>query len=792
MTLQMRHNRILAKSLLCVKANQPPADVRELMVPAYSAGQVLVMHDMLGIYQPAPRFSRQFAPVGAMMNAALKSYVDAVQSRSFPAAEHTVVMDPVEWQSFQNVVADTDCTQPLATHPPRQQRSTEVAGLESDAVPPIRHVCIVGGGAMGSLLASKLNEVEGVSVTMLTRWLAHKAAIDSHGLSCTAAGVAGTSTGVVNAAIKTAACAEDVTEPVDLAIVAVKGHHTAAAAADCDAILSPDGGVVLTLQNGINHPRLQHALGAARTVIPGVTSHGATMEAPGSVVHAGEGRTEIGVLCSDAGAAGAGAGDNALHDDRHHHAVHALLNQAGFDTEVVVGTHSVEEMLWRKLLVNAVINPLTAILDVSNGALREPVHAGLIEALVAEISATATANGILLPADPLASVTAVLDGTASNVSSMLADVRRGDPTEIGQIAGPILAAAHDAAVPTPILRTLDALVRAKEEAATTAAAAAAQRLPRDVVLPSETGALPIVITKIAEMQATSRGSSGSVAFVPTMGGLHKGHLNLVRAARAVADVVVVSVFVNPTQFAADEDFDLYPRRLESDCAMLREAGADYVFAPTSDEMYPDGASASAGVEVDVGGIDGLSEGVARPGFFKGVATVCTKLFNAVQPDHVIFGQKDALQCMVIQRLVRNLAFPITVHIEPTVREHDGLAMSSRNARLTTEQRAEAAVVYRSLSAARDAAAAGVAGGAGGGIVQTSAVSVGSLKSTVSAVLDGSPAVKHVDYISFAHPTTGEEMDDGEIAGAGTVISTAVVLHGGDQSDPVRLLDNVVL
>lgn len=639
------------------------------------------MHDMLGIYQPAPRFSRQFAPVGDMMESALESYVDAVQSRSFPAAEHTVRMKADEWQAFQSHVAAATAAasgelvgiQHGSTPSARASTPAAAASVGVD-VAPIRHVCVVGGGAMGSLLASKLNEVDGVAVTMLTRWHDHKAVVDACGLTrilpaptpaaeaeaATMSHAATGSAGTTNGPIRTAASAEDVAAfaAVDLAIVAVKGPHTAAAAADCDAILAEDGGVVLTLQNGINHPQLQDMLGLARTVIPGVTTHGATMIAPGSVVHAGEGRTEIGVLVNlggeevaTASTTGTSASAAAAAAPAAHYAVQGLLNRAGITTDLVFGADAVDAMLWRKLLVNAVINPLTAILDVRNGELRDPAHASLVSALVAEIAATATANGISMPRDPADLVATVLDETSENVSSMLADIRRGNATEIGQIGGPILEAARHAAVPTPVLQTIAALVRAKEvkagrstrgadEGGRTAdidggigggKGAAVEVMPSASTLPSSIGAPPIVITTIADMQATSRASAGTVAFVPTMGGLHQGHLDLVRAARRLADVVVVSVFVNPKQFAAHEDFGLYPRQLESDCKMLHEVGADYVFAPSGAEMYPTGPGA---VDVEVAGIEGLSEGAARPGFFKGVATVCAKLFNAVLPDHV--------------------------------------------------------------------------------------------------------------------------------------------------------------
>jgi pantoate--beta-alanine ligase len=182
-----------------------------------------------------------------------------------------------------------------------------------------------------------------------------------------------------------------------------------------------------------------------------------------------------------------------------------------------------------------------------------------------------------------------------------------------------------------------------------------------------------------------------------MGALHEGHLSLIRAARAGSDVVVVSIFVNPTQFGPTEDLDRYPRDLERDRELCEEAGADLIFSPAPEEMYPKGYSTWVEVE---GLTDGLC-GRSRPGHFRGVCTVVTKLFNICQPNQAYFGEKDAQQLAVITRMARNLDMRVRIVPCPTVREADGLAMSSRNVRLTGEQRAQAPVLHRALSAARD-------------------------------------------------------------------------------------------
>jgi pantoate--beta-alanine ligase len=189
----------------------------------------------------------------------------------------------------------------------------------------------------------------------------------------------------------------------------------------------------------------------------------------------------------------------------------------------------------------------------------------------------------------------------------------------------------------------------------------------------------------------------TIGLVPTMGALHEGHLSLVREARRMCDVVIVSVFVNPAQFGPAEDFNHYPRDLTGDTTKLADYNVDYIFAPPVEEIYPKGFATYINVER----ISEMMEGVARPGHFRGVATVLTILFNSIRPDFAFFGQKDAQQTIVVKRLVRDLAFDIEVVVLPTVRETTGLALSSRNAYLNEEQHKAASVLYRALAQTRE-------------------------------------------------------------------------------------------
>ncbi len=207
-----------------------------------------------------------------------------------------------------------------------------------------------------------------------------------------------------------------------------------------------------------------------------------------------------------------------------------------------------------------------------------------------------------------------------------------------------------------------------------------------------------IIDAIAELREARKRIGKRVGLVPTMGALHEGHLSLVRQARAENKVVIVTIFVNPIQFEAGEDLNSYPRDLERDLEMLREAGADIVFTPAPEVMYPRGYQ----THVTVDEVTKVLEGARRPGHFRGVATVVAKLFNLAQPDVAYFGQKDAQQVVVIRQMVRDLSFPLEVAPCPTVREPDGLAMSSRNAYLSPLQREVAAVLYEALQAAATA------------------------------------------------------------------------------------------
>jgi len=266
-----------------------------------------------------------------------------------------------------------------------------------------------------------------------------------------------------------------------------------------------------------------------------------------------------------------------------------------------------------------------------------------------------------------------------------------------------------------------------------------------------------------------------VGFVPTMGYLHEGHLSLFKRARAENQVLVASIFVNPTQFSPQEDFSLYPRDIERDLHMLEAQGVDVVFLPTPEQMYPQGFATYVDPQ---GPLADQSEGASRPGHFRGVATIVLKLFQIIQPHNAYFGQKDAQQVAVITRMVSDLNLPITVHILPTIREADGIAMSSRNSYLSTEERRIATVLYRALLAGQATFQTAL----DAHTQDTAARQVEQVIQALHTVIATEPQA-HLDYVEVRDPQTFLPL---EILQAPAVLLIAV--HIGS----TRLIDNFVL
>ena len=278
-----------------------------------------------------------------------------------------------------------------------------------------------------------------------------------------------------------------------------------------------------------------------------------------------------------------------------------------------------------------------------------------------------------------------------------------------------------------------------------------------------------IIDSVPEMQSLAislRSEDRRVGLVPTMGALHGGHLDLMQAAKAQADVVVVTIFVNPTQFGPSEDFDAYPRDLEQDLKMCEEVGVDMVFVPKTEELYPDGYSTYITEEKLSEGLCGIS----RPNHFRGVLTVVTKLFKIVRPDLAVFGQKDAQQAAVLKKMVADLHFCVQILICPTVREEDGLAMSSRNRSLHSTQRKDAAVIYEALEAAK-------------ALYNSGNRNLDRIVAEVTHILSSRRRIR-VIYVNFVDSETLEPLR--ELVEGRSLLAVAVWV------DEVRLIDNIIL
>jgi pantoate--beta-alanine ligase len=274
-----------------------------------------------------------------------------------------------------------------------------------------------------------------------------------------------------------------------------------------------------------------------------------------------------------------------------------------------------------------------------------------------------------------------------------------------------------------------------------------------------------IAKSIAEMKAARIKIPGSIGFVPTMGYLHEGHRSLVKQARAENSIVVVSIFVNPTQFGPTEDFKTYPRDTERDLAMLRKEKTDIVFMPSPEEMYPDRFSSW----VDIEKVTDPLEGSYRPGHFRGVATVVAKLFNIVEPARAYFGQKDAQQVLVIKKMVADLNMNLEVIVSPTIRESDGLAMSSRNIYLNPQERQAATVLFKALTLTQN-------------LFKKGERDAETVRQQMTSLISQEPLAK-IEYVSIADTDTLEELSK---------IDRSALASLAVRIGKTRLIDNVLL
>lgn len=279
-----------------------------------------------------------------------------------------------------------------------------------------------------------------------------------------------------------------------------------------------------------------------------------------------------------------------------------------------------------------------------------------------------------------------------------------------------------------------------------------------------------IIKTVREMQEISLGQKQkgkNIGFVPTMGYLHEGHLSLIRKAKEMSDIVITSIYVNPTQFAPNEDFSRYPRDFERDKELAEKAGADFIFYPSDNEMYPNGFDTMVLVDT----VTKKFEGEKRPTHFNGVATVVTKLFNAVMPNIAFFGQKDYQQTLVVKKLVEDLLFPISIYIVPTLRQSDGLAMSSRNVYLSTYERTRADIIYRTLITAKEAILKGE-----------------KRRKIINAIMLNSLRSEPLVKIDYASAADANDLSEPEEFNSGQLVVLLIAVYIGK----TRLIDNMLV
>lgn len=304
---------------------------------------------------------------------------------------------------------------------------------------------------------------------------------------------------------------------------------------------------------------------------------------------------------------------------------------------------------------------------------------------------------------------------------------------------------------------------------------------------------PKILRTVAQVrqwrQALLQNNNQTVGFIPSMGALHSGHLSLIQSSLNENDKTIISIFVNPSQFAPHEDLDNYPRTLDSDIKLINDTfkikSVDAVFVPKISEMYPSGITLDInkqrGAFINVLGCSEQLEGITRPNFFRGVATVVTKLINIVQPTNIYFGQKDAQQCIVIKNLVKDLLIPTNVKILPTLREENGLAMSSRNQYLSKDMKQRSSLIYKGLSQGEKYYELNKNQGK---------VNSNDILNEIKSIIESDKDFD-IEYISINHPETLDELEFVE-PGIGALVSTAVKVPKENSNEMARLIDNIIL
>ena len=754
-----------------------------------TSGQVLVWHDLLGLYPHPPRFVKQMANVAEVIRGGLKKYIEEVHTGQFPAPQHSTSAPSSLILQLQKEIFPPS---PSDLLDPKMSSQTHFTvshrkGEECHGLPLLNFlssspIVVIGGGSMGTLFASRLSAHS--PVLLISNYNKHIDTIRQNGIQVTSLtgfgkereGEGGREREKSGGGSNLLAVCDVEGEILKVlrnfspfVFVLTSGNNTEKAA-DVAKKIVKENGVVITLQNGLgNEDILGKAVGRERVLI-GVTSQSAYLEEPGRLFHSGvRGMTVLLPSPSQI---------KATEDVRN------ILDSAGFPVAMETDKTRAAEVRWKKLAVNAIVNPLTALLRVANGELlSQDIAKSLLPQLSQEISSVAlrSENVSLTPQEVEREVVNVVESTKDNFSSMCCAVKQGRPIEIDQISGALSRLGQSCGVATPISSLLYSLLQRQASlnslsfsplSLMRAYSTSSIRTPKDTRL----------IHDPKEISAYRKSLSPSlrVGFVPTMGALHDGHLDLVREAGKHADVVVSSIFVNPKQFGPSEDFSVYPRTLEEDMVKLRSTGVvDAVFAPKAEDIYP--SNPPHRTFVDVEGFDTHGEGFIRPGFFRGVSTVCTVLMNLVRPDIAFFGQKDGMQCLVLRQITRDLHMGVDICVVPTARERTGLARSSRNVYLSPfEREVIAPKIYHSLCSVKNA-------------LQIKTLEIAQVRRMIEEELAQEPLLS-LQYVTVTDWNTAVEVRDPSfpLSSSSSSSSPSFLLAVAVKLGNTRLIDNILI
>lgn len=798
----------------------------------YTDGQVLVMHDLLGVTLPGQRplpFAKSFFnptdllhteyfnsvprathgvnPYGgdgfqARVNA-VRQFKKEVEENKFPCEGHYQDMkDRGEIEKFQNWVTNQTVSRDAIINSVAQlqEPSSSVRSCQTEIKFSMDEkkakVLIIGSGAISSYLLAVIKKNQPDSeVSILTNWITQ----GSHLTSSSGVNIINSQDSKFN--VKADAFFTDLPEHLlnsfDVVFISNKVTSDTHATKTVNSAIQAAkkySGAIISVQNGLltleacrKAFQISNANPVGTSSTPNISLLFATTTMGAKVMPGDISVSPVIKIEGDATFSAAtlfGDATTPTVIGNHFFPVKLFPVDNGNSCSPVFKAEpngALQKIIWRKLAVNSAINPLTSLLNIPNGAiLQEPQLLSAAEAVALETARVARSRNIdLTDSETLHAVRTTLQSTTNNISSMLADLRRGaTATEIDSISGAIVREAIRGGERAPLNFVLSNVIESFSQIR------GDSRGSLNGLLYEEGMRRAFSVSDLKKCRADSIKKNRTVAYVPTMGGLHSGHLDLIKKAKTLADDVYVSLFLNPRQFQDQNDFSTYPLSMANDLQMLKDTGAvSVVFTPTVDTVYPEPKAFSPVVEMFEDG-----EHIMRPGFFNGITDVLVRFFSWFQPDIAVFGQKDFQQVCMVRRLLRDVVPTCELHVEQTVRESSGLALSSRNARLSAAELDKAPFVFKSMSKAKDVLDSFLFKHEG---ELRSLQDVANIVERTGASLGG-----HFHYINFANATSGKKLDNQMTIEQvrASLGEEGLMLHvsGSVENSSVRLIDNLRL